>query len=214
MYVYALGDPLAYGDPTGEDQIIFYYIGVSDANAMFEKAASSYRKELENKSVEPVRMIPVATAKEFRAAWNGLAESDVEVSGVAMFVHGGVDKWKDAGELYFKPDESYRDGVFTARDIAKLGRLNLAKEATIDIHACRSGLGEPSAAQAFADSQRVPALGREGVATFSKSYYLHEDATSEARSVYLESYERGKNRLFSPLGIGGLMWPRTFSPAE
>jgi RHS repeat-associated protein len=193
-YSYVLNNPYKYVDPTGNDAVIVYYAG--DANASFEKAARTQMVEMRaSGNTEPIRAFPVTTETDLKNAWQSVSASGAEISQVTIFGHGGD------GNLYFRPGAG-ADGTLTGSEIGKLPTLNYKAGASIDLHACNSANGSPSAAQSFADSQGVPAVGRTGFSYFSSTKAKYTPITGKDKSTYLDAYSRGRN---SPLGSGKVM---------
>lgn len=179
---------------------------------------------------------------ELKVAWDKVnraaRERMVKVMHGVILGHGGtsVDDKGNArklmsptsgdGRLYMAPDmqnpgvdlarqmsrDRRSDGTFDPKEIAKLARLPWARGSVLELHACRSGLGETSAAQAFRDAQQVSVAGETGWADFSSRPDRYVQIAEKGGDVYLRAYEkgmfapdRGWNARFAPFGTGKVM---------
>jgi hypothetical protein len=122
------------------------------------------------------------TASEFVQEWNALIKSGKPIDNIAIFTHGSK------GALEFL------NSTLPASEIATLPKLNYtdAAQTTVELHSCNSGLGTPSAAKAFAQSQNVRATGMDGYSDFSesKSSFVRNEGSG---NLYLNAYDRGRN---------------------
>jgi len=174
------------------ESIIYYSNDETDKDKSFYRAAKTNAKETE----DPDYFINVTTESDFKEKWERtkriFEESGDKVSNVEIFTHGGYSH--TGGELYFVPDSS-NNGVLTYIEIEKLPQLPYTDNATINLHSCNSGVGEDSAAQAFANSQGVPATGTAGYAYFSEDLEHYDRINDRSENVYLEAYDRRLNKI-------------------
>ncbi len=196
-YQYCGSDPVNFWDPLGLEEynlIIFYYNTETDPDESFRRAAITNARETEAKDY----FLSVTTETDFKEGWTRTKEiferRGDEVANISIFTHGGI------GRLYFVPD-SKNDGTLTYSEIEKLPQLPYKDDAEITIHACNSGVGQYSTAQAFANSQQIPAYGTQTYTNFSEKYEVFDRIDRNSENVYLEAYD--KNFIF-----GGELIPK------
>jgi hypothetical protein len=119
-----------------------------------------------------------------------------------VFSHATFEGGKERG-LEFWPNKKSRTGTLTSIEIRRLARLNWSPNGRIVLHGCNTGKkmeGEDwSVADAFADSQKIEAVGQNGFAYFSLSqteYVEIPASTKPDQKIYLWAYRRRRNLIF------------------
>jgi hypothetical protein len=211
LYHYAGNNPVTYTNPDGRSddeansvKVIIYYDNLSsDTDGSFKKAAETIASGYGEKTY----MIGVKSESEFKEKWNSLNSglNGEKIASLDILSHG------DAQNLYFVGD-SKNDGSLTVDEVADLSQLNFVSSGEINLNSCNSGsLKDKGIGQGFADRQKVPVSGQYGFSSFSTNSRFYSKVDSSSSSIYLQSYDRGRN---NPWGKGGVHQPRRYVPSK
>jgi hypothetical protein len=167
-YSYALSNPLAYTDPTGETvYLVTYTTGNRSGDEDFKRAAETYAADIRSgKGFDPkkdtVLVRGVKTKDDFRAAIkeaNSLEASFGKVGEVSLFSHAGPND----GPAF---NGANGQEFFTVPELrAGLG-INWEAGGCARFYACKTA---PRFASRFAATQGVPAYGFNSYTYFSAS---------------------------------------------
>jgi hypothetical protein len=199
--------------------IMYFAIYYDDHEKAFERAASTWKSEVEKRSTyrkkkDKILLYRIKTESSFTEIWNYIYDLSkrMPVKEGQLLVHASYDndpKTKDG--LEFKAD-TINDGTLTKQEIGLLPKLYWIKnEGVLYITGCNTSIARDnppwSPAEEFCKSQGVTTVGQSGYAYFSKvkSKYIRIDNTSQ--DVYLWAFMRGKNGI---LGNGSKIDGHTF----
>ncbi|MFM7203014.1 MAG: hypothetical protein ACKO6N_19680 [Myxococcota bacterium] len=180
---------------------IFFAIYYMVEDAAFERAAKTWKTELETNGIyrsseDVFLLVGVHKEEEFKLAWQYICEETAHYVALAhlgqIFSHASKGDDIDGLEFY--------GSTLNQTEIAALPRLNWSSSAQLILAGCNSGLIAErnwSPAEAFANSQQVRTIGQQGFAYFSAVKNQYKKIQETSPEVYLWAYRRGRN------GFGG-----------
>ncbi len=184
-YSYVLNNPLAFVDPNGEETyVVVHGRGYADTDlrgynvgGLFRHSAKTRATEIRESSgfdstTDAVVVVPVGNETEFAEAVNADYPSGA-LKSIDVFSHGyeGGINFGEGGI----GDSAKR------MDIMEVNQLNptMAPDASAQLYGCRTGLGNPSMAQAMANQLGVPVSGSTG-----PTWFTNPNPTPENPAVY------------------------------
>lgn len=206
------------GKPDSEQKLIYfaiYYLNEkTDKDKAFERAATTWKREMEGKGVRPsfdeILVIGVKTETDFKNAWEKVRQKADDIGGAVkeghVFSHSSTHL---AVVSEFRGDKSWGlefvssktdDGTIEKEDLKKLAGLNWHPEGLLVLHGCNTGRTNFGwrPAELFSATQGVRTLGQQGWAYFSKERDKYVEIDSQTQDIYLWAYYRGKNALWYP----------------
>ena len=196
---------------------IFYYIKDGDDKA-FERAGTTRYNLIKEKTKKEnntlILSFPIKTSAEFKSAWDKIKNMQKEKLSLIkeghIFSHASKGESEDGLEFLASNSE---DGTISYDEILSLPRLSWAKDATLTLYGCNSGIsGEArdlSIAELFSESQKTIVCGQKGYAYFSESDIEYKKISTTSKVVYLWAYKRGQNSVF---GNGFKIKPQIVRP--
>ncbi|HEX5658678.1 MAG TPA: hypothetical protein VFX59_15860 [Polyangiales bacterium] len=182
---------------------MYYLNTATDADASFQRAAKTWIRETKTQfsfreGVDIFLEQSVTTEKQFKSAWNGIAQqasyNGMKVSVGQLLTHATKDATGQDG-LEFKPVAG--DGTLTQTDIAGLAKMPWSSDGALILAGCNTGLtGDGrtwTPAGEFAKGQKVRTLGQAGYAYFSKVWSSYTTQAKTDPNIALWAYKRGKN---------------------